>query len=119
MLTFFACVLSLTAADVSGKWSGSYDVLMSDGQIMKGKVLMFLTQSGSDLTGTVGSDESEQTKIDKGHVEGDAITFETQTEGPLMKFTLHIEDEHIRGEAKGDMEGNSITAKVDLTRKAE
>ena len=107
---------SLFAADVTGKWSGSYDVSMTDGQTMKGRVYMVLTQTGSDLTGTVGGDEQSQTPIKNGKIEGDRITFESQTEGPLMRFDLRLEDEHIRGKASGDMDGGTILAKLDLTR---
>ncbi len=116
LFALFIFALSLSAADISGKWSGSYDVTMADGDTMNGKVVMVLTQDGSDLTGTIGSEESQLNKITNGRIDGNEITFESQTEGPLMKFTLRLEDDHIRGVGKGDMEGNAIQVKLDLTR---
>lgn len=108
--------LSLSAADVSGKWVGSYDVTTPDGDSMKGKVVMILTQSGSEVKGTVGPDEQQQSEISKGSVQGDVIRFESQTEGPLMKFELKLEGDHIRGEAKGNVESSPLKVKLDLAR---
>lgn len=109
-------VSSLAAADLTGKWSGTYDVVVSDGDAMKGRVFMVLTQNGSDLSGTIGPDQQQQSQITKGKVEGDRITFENQTEGPLMRFELRLENDHIRGEGRGDLEGTKIRAKIELAR---
>ncbi len=120
MKTIFCLLMllaaSLSAADLTGKWSGTYDVTVSDGDPMKGRVLMVLTQTGDEITGTIGPDEQQQSRIAKGKVEGDRITFQSQTEGPLMHFDLRLEDNHIRGEAKGEMEDTKIRAKIELTR---
>jgi hypothetical protein len=116
VICFFLFAISLTAADLTGKWSGSYDVSMADGETMKGKVILVLTQTGSDVTGSVGQNEDEMSKIRKGSVEGDRVTFESQTEGPLMKFELRLENDHLRGEAKGDVDGNPIKVKLDLVK---
>ena len=115
VLGFVLFNLSLVAADFSGKWTGSYDVLMSDGQAMKGKMVLTLAQNGTDITGTAGSDEGQMT-IQNGKVTGDKVTFEIQTEGPKMVFDLHLEDEHLRGDGKGDADGNSVKVKLDLTK---
>ena len=48
--------------------------------------------------------------------ENDRSTFENQTEGPLMRFELRMENEHIRGEGRGDMEGMKIQAKLEMAR---
>ena len=120
---FYSLVLfamTLSGADVTGKWSGTYDVTISDGNsdgnTMKGRVYMVLTQSGPDLTGTIGPDEQQQSQIAKGKVEDDRITFENQTEGPLMRFELRLDNDRIRGEGKGEMEGTKIRAKIELAR---
>lgn len=116
LLFLFAFLSALSAADLTGKWTGSYDLTAPDGTAMKGKVIMMLTQTGNEVSGTIGTTEQEQTKITRGIVDGDRITFESQTEGPLMKFDLKLENEHIVGVAKGDADGNVITAKLDLAR---
>lgn len=115
------CLLALlglavsAAADVSGKWAGNYDVVMTSGETMKGKLTLNLTQSGAELTGSAGSDEG-QMPIANGKVDGDSITFEIQTEGPRMVFKMHLEDEHMRGNGKGTADGNTVTVKLDLAR---
>src|SRR5205085_5217281 len=108
--------MTLSAADLTGKWSGTYDVTISDGNTMKGRVYMVLTQTGSEVTGTIGPDEQQQSQITKGKVEDDRITFENQTEGPLMRFELRLENDRIRGEGKGELEGTKIRAKIELAR---
>ena len=119
LLSVFALSLSLSAADFTGKWVGTYSVVTADGDNQSGKVILVLTQTGSDLKGTVGTDTGGETQIAKGHVEGDEVTFESQTDGPVMKVKLHLEDEHLRGVARGEDGGDVIEAKVDLTRKAD
>ena len=108
--------MTLSAADLTGKWSGTYDVTISDGNTMKGRAYMVLTQTGSEVTGTIGPDEQQQSQITKGKVEDDRITFENQTEGPLMRFELRLENDRIRGEGNGELEGTKIRAKIELAR---
>jgi hypothetical protein len=119
VLSMLAFCLSLSAADFSGKWVGTYSVVTSDGDTQTGKVTLVLTQNGSDLTGTVGTDTGEQNQIANGHAEGDEITFESHTDGPTMKVKLRLENDHLKGVAKGGDGGDAIEAKVDLTRKAD
>lgn len=103
------------SAGVTGTWAGKFDVQITDGQSMQGKVSLILTQKGSELTGTASSPEGAL-KILNGKVDGNKITFQVQTEGPKMAFDLHLEDEHMRGTAKGDSDGNTVNVKLDLTR---
>ena len=114
-LLLFATI-AMAGADLTGKWSGTYDVSVSDGDTMKGRVFMILTQNGSEISGTIGPDEQQQSPITKGKIEGDRITFESQTEGPLMRFDLRLVDDHIRGEAIGELTDTKIRVKVELAR---
>jgi hypothetical protein len=112
----FIAGCTLAASDLSGKWAGTYDVSVSDGDTMKGRVFMTLIQKGSEINGTIGPDEQQQTPITKGKIEGDKLTFESQTEGPLMRFELRAVDGHIQGDAVGDLQDTKIRAKVELAR---
>jgi hypothetical protein len=47
------------------------------------------------------------------------MTFEVQTEGPLIKFELALIDGHLKGEAKAEHEGKSMKAAIDLQRQKE
>jgi len=82
-------------------------------------VFMDLKQNGAEIAGTVGENPDKQRAIQKVKVEGNKITFEVQTEEPLVKFELTLVDEHLKGEAKAEREGKSMKAAVDLQRPKE
>jgi hypothetical protein len=108
----------VAAADpnVSGKWSGSFNVIGPDGQTKDSTALLVLTQTGGEITGTVGPNENEQHAISKGKIEGDKITIET-ADGPIaIKFDLTVAGDRIAGEANAAGEGRTLKAKIDVTR---
>ena len=121
-MTRFLCCFLLTAAallgDVSGKWSGSFDITGPDGQTTANNAYLNLKQSGGDLTGTGGPNEEHQFAISHGKIDGDnLLTFELKAEdGPSLSFELRLENEHMLGNAKGAIQGMNITATVNLTR---
>ena len=123
----FACVIGLAlllasavlaADDLTGKWAGSFNIT-ADGQTKDSTAYMVLKQNGTELTGTAGPDANEQWQILKGKVEGNKVTFELQSDGPLVKFELTLADGHLKGEAKAEQEGRSMKAAVDVQRKTE
>ncbi len=109
-------VVSLLA-DVSGKWSGSFDVTGPDGETKADTAFLNLKQDGGKITGTAGPNEEHQMTIKTGTIDGDKIALEVELEdGNLLTFDLVLADEHIKGNAKGDMGGEKMTAKIDVTR---
>ena len=115
---FLAPVL-MAADDLTGKWSGSFVITFSDGETKDAKAFMDLNQKGAEITGTAGESPDRQWAIQKGKVEENKVTFEVQTEGPLIKFDLTLVDGHLKGEAKAEHEGKSMKAAVDLQRQKE
>lgn len=120
-MTRLLCVLLLSTigllADVSGKWSGSFDVTGPDGNVKSDTAFLSLKQDGNTLTGTAGPNESEQMSIRAGKIDGDKITFEVVLEnGPVIKFDLLLADEHIKGTAIGEHDGQKMSAKLDVKR---
>ena len=109
----------LAADDLTGKWSGSFVITSSDGETKHDMAFMDLKQNGAELTGTAGEAPDRQWAIQKGKVEGNKVTFEVQTEGPLIKFELTLVDGHLKGEARAEHEGKSAKAAVDLQRQKE
>ena len=104
-------------ADVTGKWTGAFDITGPDGQTSVNNAYLDLKQSGDDLTGTGGPNEEHQFAISKGKVDGNNLTFELKTEdGPSLTFELRLENEHMLGSAKGAIQGMNISAKLDLSR---
>ena len=109
----------MSADDLTGKWSGSFIMTSSDGDKKDSTAFMDLKQKGAELTGTAGENPNSQWTIQKGKVEGNKVTFEVQTDGPLIKLELELVDGHLKGEAKAEHEGRSMKAAVDLQRQKE
>ena len=112
-------IFTLAGTELTGKWTGSFDVTGPDGETKKDHAFMNLKQNGDELTGTAGPSEERQWPISKGKIEGDKVTFEVQTDEPLLKFDLRLIDGHLKGEARGEKDGKTMKAALDLTRKVD
>jgi hypothetical protein len=109
-------VVSLLA-DVTGKWSGSFDVTGPDGGTKADTAFLNLKQEGDKITGTAGPNEDHQMEIKTGKIDGSKIALEVVLEdGNVLTFDLALVEEHIKGNAKGEMNGEKMTAKVDVAR---
>jgi hypothetical protein len=122
-MKIFACLgilllaaMTLSAADISGKWSGSFTVTGPGGESQEETAFVIFQQKGTELTGSGGPDESQQWPILKGKVEGNRITFEVQSDGPLYKVDVMLVGDHIKGDVTVVQEGHTSKAKVDVTR---
>ena len=116
VLTF---VFQLLAADLTGTWEGSFDISGPGGQTQSDRCYMRLQQSGTRITGTVGPSKHVQWKIQNGKTDGTRITLEARPPaGGSLVFDLRLADDRIKGEARGENQGLTITAKVNLTRTA-
>lgn len=101
--------------DLTGKWDGSF-IASVNGQQEDDVAFLTLTQKGTVLTGTVGPTLDRQWAIVGGKVDGTKVTFEAQSDGPLVKFTLTLVDGRLKGDAVAEMDGQKMTAKVDVGR---
>ncbi|HEV8040498.1 MAG TPA: hypothetical protein VGP62_16635 [Bryobacteraceae bacterium] len=109
-------VVSLLA-DVSGKWSGSFDITGPDGETKADTAFLNLKQEGGKITGTAGPNEEKQFEIKTGKIDGDKIALEVvMDDGGVMTFDLALADDHIKGNVKGQMGDETMTAKLDVTR---
>ena len=115
------------AEDVSGKWSGSFNISINGAAQGSESAYMVLKHSGKDLTGTAGPNEGQQWPVLKGTVtvtgtapkETTKLSFDVQSEagnGPMFHFELELVNGHLKGNAKADQEGVSVVAELDLTR---
>jgi len=112
VLAAVLCSFCVSAADFSGKWSGS-----SPDEKSVGPVYAVLRQDGAALTGTAGPDDAHQFPITTGKVDGDGLVFEVKTGGGLLRFELTAN----AGDLKGTMrifedDGRTATANVVLKR---
>ena len=116
----FAALPVFASADLTGKWSGSFNPVGPDGQPREDHVFMNLKQTGTDITGQVGPSETENWAIVKGKIDGTKVNFDVEmTEGgqaAIISFTLTLVDNHLKGNAAVDINGQKMTAVVDVTR---
>ncbi len=124
-----ACVLFLSpvlaaqspapakAADLTGSWYGTFIISVNGEQVDEDEAYMTLTQKGTDLTGTAGPNPDQQWPLQNGKVDGAKVTFEVQADGPMLKFALTLVEGRLKGDASASMDGQSMTAKVDVGRR--
>jgi hypothetical protein len=115
MLAAFALVAAADT-EVTGKWSGSYIITAPNGETKDSTAYLVLKQTGADITGTAGPNEDEQLPITKGKIEGDKITLELEHEAEIIKLALVRAGDRITGDATMSHEGQTVTAKLDVTR---
>ena len=93
--------LSAQTDPFTGKWEGAINFLRPNGTTGDSDPIVFnITQKGNELTGTCGSGR-EQWTIEKGVVNAGTATFDVQQpNGPLLKFTLSVNQGKLQGEAR-------------------
>ena len=112
------------AEDLTGKWGGSFVITMDSNPPRDEVVHMVATHKSTDLTGTIGPSPEQQMEILKGKVvttkeagkEVTKATFEVLAEGATIHFDLALIDGHLKGKAKGEHDGHTMSVAVDMTR---
>lgn len=117
------CIVILVAASglladvgIAGKWTGSFVADSGNGETHDSTVVLILKQEGNRVTGTVGPSEDERWPIKSGKVEGDKVTLEVETDGPVVTLNLVLSGEHLKGDAHATRDGQSRSAKLDAMR---
>jgi hypothetical protein len=87
-----------------------------EGEIQNYTCFMVLKQNGTEVTGSGGPDETQQWPIQNGKIQGNKITGQVQSEGPLYKVDLTVAGDRITGDVTAEREGQTMKAKIDLTR---
>ena len=121
MRTLLCLLIAVTLAvaadvDVTGKWAGSLNITNSDGGTKEATALLILKQTGSEITGTVGPREDDQTAIQKGKIEGNKITLEAEHNGHTLKLELLVAGDRMTGDASLSGDGGIEKAKVEVTK---
>lgn len=118
----FLTALTLSAADLTGKWTGKFDVTTATGENNPGEAVMTLKADGTKVTGTAGPNEDQQWAIRNGKLEAGKLTFEVVMENNgedngTINFDLTFDGDTIHGNAQGTgRNGEKMSAKVDLKR---
>ena len=113
-----ALALTAAAADVTGKWSGTFTVTGPDGSAGDSNpAFLILKQSGSTLTGTAGSDESEQWSIENAKIENNKITGTVNpSDGATYTVSLTVDGDRMTGEVTVSQGGQTMKGKIELKR---
>ena len=117
----FCALLSafaLQAAELTGKWSGSFDITNEQGETKADTAYMNLKEAAGAVTGTAGPNEDQQWAVSKGKLDGEKLTFEVAMEdGGVLVFELTFDGATIQGSCKGTgHDGEKLSAKVNLKR---
>ncbi len=113
-----AMAMAAVAADVTGKWSGTFTATSADGGSRESGVVLILKQNGTALTGSAGPDESQQWELANGKIDGNKITGVVQgSDGASYKLELVEDGEHIKGDvAVTTADGQPMHGKLDVIR---
>jgi hypothetical protein len=117
-LVFVALAAGIAGADtsVTGKWTGSFNMLDENGGTKESTAVLMLKQSGNEITGTLGPNEDELHAITKGKIYGDKISLESADGQMTIKFELTLAGDRITGDVNAAGEGRTMKAKLDVTR---
>jgi len=122
LMALIAFALPLCAvADVTGKWSGSFE-FMQDGEAHTETAYLILKQDGAALTGSGGPSEERQMAIRNGKVDGSKLTFEIALDQDrVMSFAFESDGDNLTGNVSGPEKesGTTRTAKMSLKRVTE
>jgi hypothetical protein len=108
--------LAMADTNVTGNWSGSFNISNPNGESKDATAFLMLKQDGPDITGTVGPNEDEQFPIQKGKIEGDKITLVAEHDGHTIKLDLVLAADRITGEANMSGDEGPMKAKLDLKK---
>jgi len=115
LFTILFSALCLSAADASGKWSGSFTPTAESGTE---PLYLIFQQDKNSLAGSGGPNESRQHPFKDGKVDGDRLKFEVPAGDGVFVFDLVMKEDEITGDLQFKREGETRTAKVSLKRVA-
>ncbi len=103
------------AADVTGKWTGTYTFDSGD----SGAAVVVLKQSGTTITGTAGPGEEQQWPLQNGKIAGNKISCEVKNpdDGVVYKIELTLAGDSMKGEVSAaGPDGQTMKGKIEVSR---
>ncbi len=117
ILALLIAAVSLSASEITGKWSGKWETSPDGGP---GPHYMVLKQDGAAVTGTAGPTAAQQMPISNGKMQGDKLTFDIGVpNGPSLKFDFKVAGDKMDGQAIFAMGGKEQTLKLSAERVKE
>lgn len=117
-LAFVTFPISLVAeTNVSGQWAGSFDITLPDGSVKKDSAFLNLKQDGQSITGSAGPDSDTQMPISDGKIVAQKVQFKIEQGSEIsLRFDLHLEGAHLKGQAVGNMPEGKVKVALDVVR---
>ena len=114
LLALTAMAFTAAAADVSGKWTGTFVTDSGEAQ----PAYIVIKQAGATLTGTAGPDEGQQWPIRNGKIDGNELSVEVQhpDSGMVFKVDLVLTGDRLKGNITGSQGAEAMSGKMDLGR---
>src|SRR5215475_12692908 len=104
-------------ADVAGKWMGPLDIRKPDGTVQHDTAYFIIRQDGDKLSGSAGPSKGQQSTMTEGTVTASTVRFAVQVRpGTSVSFNLHLDGDHLRGEAAGSVWEANSKISVDTVR---
>ena len=116
LLALLVSAVSLTAADLTGKWRGSVESTNSSGETRTSTAYLDLKQEGSVVTGVAGPHENEPHQVKNGKFVNNKLTFTVLAGDADMKIELTLDGDELKGTATRETEGGTRASKVALKR---
>ena len=122
MKKLICCLLLSTfaafATELTGKWSGSFDITNSEGETKPDNAYMDFKEHNGEVTGTAGPDIDKQWPIQKGKLDGQKLTFEVATDdGGQLVCDLVFDGDAVKGKCTGTgNSGEKMSAQLALKR---
>jgi len=112
LITSLLLTLSISAANLSGKWTGTFTEAGEGNK--SDSTVVTLTQDGNALTGTIGP---KRWPITNGRVvDANNITFDMKDGNLIVHFSLQFVDKHLKGKAWSEENGQFHGGTLDLSR---
>lgn len=109
--------LTLNAAELTGKWSGGFEITNSEGETKSDTAYMDLKEKDGVVTGTAGPASDKQWPIKNGKIDGQKLTFDVDADDGHLVFELTFDGEGVRGTCIGTGSGGEkMSAKLNLKR---
>jgi hypothetical protein len=116
VLLVLALALTASAADITGKWTGSGELTRADGTTRDTSVYLDLRQEGQEVTGSAGPDPDQVLPISKGKLDGGKLTFEVVARSDSGDVTYTFEFAISGDKMEGTVKSPRFTGKLTLKR---
>jgi hypothetical protein len=104
--------MSVSAADVTGRWEGTVVSERSDGSTNEDGALLILTQKGTTISGSIGGGDTDQFPITSGSIDGNRITITaTGPNGRDHHLDLTLEGDELKGTVRSGERRAEVRAK--------